>query len=232
MTHDLREILRMAEGRKAHPSAVILDSRTIQCTPESGGRAGYDGAKRRKGSKVHMAVDTLGHLLALHVTPADEQDRDQVGSCRARCRKSPKNRWNWPMLIRVTPAIGPPRRRKSTIYNLKSSSCPKPSAASSCCRAAGSSNAPSAGWPAADDSPETTNASPPPSPDSTSSPSPAYCSTDYWPIIHNRLLLGTKVELGQILTQSRPAVSFPKPRTTLSAFTKNGSRPRPASGSR
>ena len=39
----------------------------------------YDGAKRRKGSKVHAAVDTLGHLLALHVTPADEQDRAQVG---------------------------------------------------------------------------------------------------------------------------------------------------------
>ena len=33
---------------------------------------------RRKGSKVHVAVDTLGHLLALHVTPADEQDRAQV----------------------------------------------------------------------------------------------------------------------------------------------------------
>ena len=79
MTHDLREILWMAEGRKAHPTAVILDSRTLQSTPESGARAGYDGAKRRKGSKVHLAVDTLGHLLALRVTPADEQDRDQVG---------------------------------------------------------------------------------------------------------------------------------------------------------
>lgn len=87
MTHDLREILRLAEGRKAHPSAVILDSRTIQSTPESGGRAGYDGAKRRKGSKVHMAVDTLGHLLALHVTPADEQDRDQVGKLSREVQK-------------------------------------------------------------------------------------------------------------------------------------------------
>ena len=46
--------------------------------PESGARGGYDGAKRRKGSKVHAAVDTLGHLLALHVTAADEQDRAQV----------------------------------------------------------------------------------------------------------------------------------------------------------
>jgi transposase len=34
---------------------------------------------RRKGSKGHLAVDTLGHLLALHVTPANEQDRAQVG---------------------------------------------------------------------------------------------------------------------------------------------------------
>lgn len=47
--------------------------------PESGHRAGYDGAKKKNGSKIHMAVDTLGHLLALHVTPANEQDRTQVG---------------------------------------------------------------------------------------------------------------------------------------------------------
>jgi transposase len=78
MAHDLRVILRLAEGRKANPSAAILDSRTLQSTPESGARAGYDGAKRKRGSKVHIAVDTLGHLLALHVTPANEQDRAQV----------------------------------------------------------------------------------------------------------------------------------------------------------
>jgi transposase len=76
--HDLRVLLRLAAGRKAEPSAAIFDSRTLQSTPESGGRAGYDGHKRRKGSKVHAAVDTLGHLLALHVTPANEQDRTQV----------------------------------------------------------------------------------------------------------------------------------------------------------
>jgi transposase len=78
MVHDLRELLRMVAGRDPQPSATILDSRTLQSTPESGQRAGYDGAKRKKGSKVHMAVDTLGHLLALHVTPADEQDRSRV----------------------------------------------------------------------------------------------------------------------------------------------------------
>ena len=75
---DLRELIRLGEGRAPQPTAVILDSRTLQSTPESGHRAGWDGAKRRKGSKVHLAVDTLGDLLAIHVTPANEQDRAQV----------------------------------------------------------------------------------------------------------------------------------------------------------
>lgn len=78
IVHDLREVLRVAQGRNAQPSAAIFDSRTLQSTPESGARAGYDGAKKRKGSKVHMAVDTLGHLLALQVTAASEGDRAQV----------------------------------------------------------------------------------------------------------------------------------------------------------
>lgn len=79
MVHDLRVVLRLAQGRPPTPSAAVLDARTLQSTPESGARAGYDGAKRRKGSKVHMAVDTLGHLLALHVTPATADDRAEVG---------------------------------------------------------------------------------------------------------------------------------------------------------
>lgn len=79
IVNDLRAVLRLAAGRNEQPSAAIFDSRTLQSSPESGPRAGYDGAKRRKGSKVHAAVDTLGNLLALHITPADEQDRAQVG---------------------------------------------------------------------------------------------------------------------------------------------------------
>ncbi len=78
IVHYLRMLLRLAAGRKAQPTAVIMDSRTLQSTPESGQRAGYDGHKRKKGSKLHLAVDTLGYLLALHVTPANEQDRAQV----------------------------------------------------------------------------------------------------------------------------------------------------------
>jgi len=79
LAHDLRILLRLFAGRSGQPTAVILDGRTMQSTPESGARAGYDGYKRRKGSKVHLAVDTLGHLLALKVTPANEQERAQVG---------------------------------------------------------------------------------------------------------------------------------------------------------
>jgi transposase len=83
MAHDLRAVLRVAAGRTPAPSAAILDGRTVQSTPESGARAGYDGHKRRNGSKVHAAVDTLGHLLALRVTPASEQERGQVAALAA-----------------------------------------------------------------------------------------------------------------------------------------------------
>ncbi|WAJ28206.1 IS5 family transposase [Antarcticirhabdus aurantiaca] len=78
LAEDLRAVLRLAAGRKPQPSAAILDSRTLRSSPESGTRAGYDGAKRKKGSKLHLAVDTLGHLLALHVTPANAEDRGEV----------------------------------------------------------------------------------------------------------------------------------------------------------
>jgi transposase len=78
MVHDLRALVRLAKGKKEQPSAAIFDGRTVQSTPESGERAGYDGYKRKKGSKIHIAVDTLGLLLAAHVTPANEQERAQV----------------------------------------------------------------------------------------------------------------------------------------------------------
>lgn len=64
MVEDLRSLLREFAGRKPWP--------TIQSTPESCARAGYDGAKRRTVSKVYAAVDMMGHLLGLHVTAASE----------------------------------------------------------------------------------------------------------------------------------------------------------------
>jgi len=75
---DLRELLRVKAGKAKQPTAVIYDGQTLQGTIESGERAGFDGHKMKHGSKVHIAVDTLGYLLALVVTPADEQERQQV----------------------------------------------------------------------------------------------------------------------------------------------------------
>lgn len=83
LAQDLRAVLRLAAGRPAEPTAAIIDSRTLRSTLESGQRAGYDGAKRKRGSKLHMAVDTLGHLLALHVTPANVDDRAEVSRLAA-----------------------------------------------------------------------------------------------------------------------------------------------------
>ena len=91
MIHDLRALLRLAKGKKEQPTAAIFDGRTMQSTPESGERAGYDGYKRKKGSKIHLAVDTLGHLLALKVTPANEQERQQVEDLAAEVQEATGN---------------------------------------------------------------------------------------------------------------------------------------------
>src|SRR5215471_6673467 len=83
IAQDLRVVLRLVLERAPQPSATIFDGRTLQSTPESGGRAGYDGHKKKNGSKVHIAVDTLGNLLALKVTAANEQERAQVAELTA-----------------------------------------------------------------------------------------------------------------------------------------------------
>jgi hypothetical protein len=78
IAHDLRLLLRLAAGRNGQPSAVILDGRTVHRAPESGADTGYDGHKRRKGREGHLAVDTLGYLMATAITPANAQERTQV----------------------------------------------------------------------------------------------------------------------------------------------------------
>lgn len=88
LVHDLRMLLRELEGRNPQPSAAIFDGRTLQSSPESGARAGGDGHKRRKGSKIHLAVDTLGQVLAAIVTPANEQERTQVEALAAEVQEA------------------------------------------------------------------------------------------------------------------------------------------------
>ena len=110
IVHDLRVLLRVAAGRNAEPSAVIFDSRTLQSSVESGERAGFNGHKQTRGSKVHIAVDTLGELLALHVSPADIQDRDAVAALAASVQAATGTMWNWRTWTRDTRG----RRRRGT----------------------------------------------------------------------------------------------------------------------
>jgi hypothetical protein len=162
--------LREFAGRNAKPTAMILDSRTLRSTPESGARAGYDGAKRRKGSKVHAAMDTLGHLLARHVTAADRQDRAQVERLAAEVQQ-----------------ITGDHVELAYVDQGYTGQAAEEAAAS---RDAGWWKEASPGPRASADSPETTNASPRRSPDTTTSPSHGSCSptcSNYSAQVHNRL---------------------------------------------
>jgi transposase len=184
MVEDLRSLLREFAGRKPRPT-VVVDSRTLQPTPESGARGGYDGAKRRKVSKVHAAVDTLGHLLALHVTAANEQDRAQVEKFAQEVQRITGDH--------VEPAYvdqgytgqasqGAAARHGIQLEVVKHTH--RPNAASYCCRAAGWWNPASPGLPASADWPETTSDSRKPSPPSITSLSLASCSAEIFKMLN------------------------------------------------
>src|SRR6187399_2855829 len=70
----LRAQVREQEGKRCRPTAAILDSRSVKSDP-LGGDVGYDAAKRIKGRKRHILVDTLGLLLSVWVTPANVTER-------------------------------------------------------------------------------------------------------------------------------------------------------------
>jgi hypothetical protein len=61
MVHEPREALGVTAGREEQPTAIIIDGCTLKSTPERGRRSKQDGPKRRKGSTIHIAIDTLGH---------------------------------------------------------------------------------------------------------------------------------------------------------------------------
>jgi putative transposase len=78
--HDtLRDWLRKTEARKVAPTAAIVDSQSVK-TPDQAGERGYDAGKKIKGRKRHLAVDSLGLILAMRITSAAMQDRDAAKS--------------------------------------------------------------------------------------------------------------------------------------------------------
>ena len=88
IAHELRLIERVLKDRPEEPTAAVLDGRVLRSTPESGHRASYDGYKRTNGSKVHIAVDTLGNLLAVVVSGAKTQERREVAEVCARLQEA------------------------------------------------------------------------------------------------------------------------------------------------
>ena len=136
MVHDLRSLIRLAKGKKEQPSAAIFDGRTVQSTPESGEQADYDGYKRKKGSKIHLAVDTLGLLLATHVTPANEQERAQVKELAEAVQEATSNSVEVAFVEATqvkTPRMMPKQQESNGLW----SSCQKPREVFSYCRDAG-----------------------------------------------------------------------------------------------
>lgn len=73
----LRRLLRRREGREDTPSLLIIDSQTVR-SAEGGSDVAYDGGKKIKGRKRHIAVDTCGFPWLVHVHPANIQDRDGI----------------------------------------------------------------------------------------------------------------------------------------------------------
>ena len=175
MVRDLRSMVRCALGRTGQPRAVVLDGRTLQSSCESGPRSGYDGYKRKKGSKVHRAVETPGHLLAVHMTPANEQERAQVLELCEAVRPPQDTTSNSHGPTRATRQSNRARTPKRRVSSCRSSSWQRQRRALCCCPGAGWSSAALPGRRAFDDCPDTTSSCPTYSEDCTLWCSPLLC---------------------------------------------------------
>lgn len=145
IVHDLRSLLRLLEGRTEQPSAAVFDSRTLRSTPESGAQSGLDLYKKKRGSKTHLAVDTLGHLLGLVVTPASTQGRDAVARLTRAVRVATQETVEVAFVHGVYKGPVAHAAAQCEGIRLEVVTLPGGQRASCCCRAAGWSSAVSPG---------------------------------------------------------------------------------------
>lgn len=84
----LRDRVRLREGRRAAPSAGIIDSASVKAAETVGRNSrGFDAGKKINGRKRHIATDTLGLLVCVLVTTANVQDRNAARDLLTRVRR-------------------------------------------------------------------------------------------------------------------------------------------------
>ena len=115
MAHDLRMLLREAAARMPQPRAVILDSRTVQSTPESGAGAGYDGHKTAQGAQDARRRSTPWGICWPSSSPRPTpRTGPRSRRWRQQCRTSPGRAWSWRTSTRATPESRPRPMRRGT----------------------------------------------------------------------------------------------------------------------